>query len=69
MRARRPQASASRTSSRSGFVRDPVLGVVEIDVRGLGGQPFAAAGVAREQLAEMHRTDVPVVLLERLPGW
>ena len=47
---------------------DPVLRIIEIDARGLRGQPFAASRIAREQLAQMHGADVPMVLFERLPG-
>ena len=68
MRARRPQSSARRTSSGTRLVGDPVLRIIEIDARGLRRQPFAASRIAREQLAEMHGADVPMVLFERLPG-
>ena len=50
------------------LVGDPVLRIIEIDARGLQRQPFAASRIAREQLAEMHGADVPMVLFERLPG-
>ena len=39
---------------RQRLVGDPVLRIIEIDARGLDGQPFAAPRIAREQLAEMH---------------
>ncbi len=50
------------------LVGDPVLRVVEIDACGLRGQPFAASRIAREQLAEMHVADFPMVIFESLPG-
>ena len=53
---------------RERLVGDAVLRIIEIDARGLERQPFAALRIAREQLAEMHGADAPVVLFERLPG-
>ena len=52
---------------RQRLISDPVLRVVEIDARGLSRQPFAASGVAREQVAEMEGVDVAKVLFESLP--
>ena len=51
------------------LIGDPVLRIVEIDAGGLGRQPFTAAGIAREQLAEMNGADFVMVFFERLPGW
>ncbi len=51
-----------------GFVGDAVLRVVEIDPRRLGGQPFAAFWVVREQRAQGQVADFLMVRLEGLPG-
>ena len=67
MRARRPQSSARRMSSAQSLVGDPVLRVIEIEARGVQRQPFTSFRVVREQLAQMHVADLPMVLFERLP--
>ena len=53
---------------RQRLISDPVLRIVEIDAGGLDRQPFTAAGIAREQLAEVNGADFAMVLFERLPG-
>jgi hypothetical protein len=45
-----------------------VLRVVEVETRGLDDEALAAPGVAREQLAQVQRSDLGVVGDERLPG-
>ena len=50
------------------LISDPVLRIVEIDARGLCGQPFAASLIVREQLAEMHVAHLPMMVFECLPG-
>ena len=68
MRPRRPALFGERGRAARGLVGDAVLRVVEVDARGLHVQPFAAAGVARKQLAQMHATHVRAVILQCLPG-
>jgi hypothetical protein len=64
------QAALLRESDeqRHRLIRDPILRIIEIDTRGVHGQPFAARRIAGEQLAEMHGADVSMVLFEGLPG-
>ena len=50
------------------FFRDAVLGVIEEDVAGLGGELFKAPRVVREQLPQMQWRDRFVVFLQRLPS-
>ena len=50
-----------------GLVGNPVLRVVEINAGGLGVQPIAASGVAREQLAQMHAADALAMRFQSLP--
>jgi hypothetical protein len=52
----------------NGLVGNPVLGVVEIDSRGLYCEPFAAPAILGEELAEVKTSDLLVVLLEQRPG-
>ncbi len=49
------------------LVGDPVLRVVEEEADRLGGQALAAAGVLREEVAEVLALQLREVLLERLP--
>ena len=68
MRSRSPHSSASRTSKRQGLVGDAVLRVVEVETGGLEREALAAAGVGREQLAQVGLADLPVVRAQRLPS-
>jgi hypothetical protein len=49
-------------------VVDAVFRVVEEQAGTLGRHPLAAAGVGREQLAQVRSHDLAVVLAERLPA-
>ena len=49
------------------LVGDAVLGVVEVDADGLGGEALAAVGVVREELPEVQLLDLRVMGFERLP--
>ena len=49
------------------LVGDAVLRVVEVDAGGFRGQAFAAPGIVREELPQMHAVDRRVMGLERLP--
>ena len=55
MRARRPDSSASCKSRAERLVGDAVLGVIQEEPRGLGGEPLAAAGIVGEQTGEDGR--------------
>src|SRR6185312_11715942 len=50
-----------------GLVGHPVLGVVQVQPGGLGGQPDPPLRVSREQVTQMPFANVLVVLLQRLP--
>jgi hypothetical protein len=47
-----------------GFVGDPVLGIVEIDSRGLDRHPLAALAILVEELPEVDTPHRLVVLLQ-----
>jgi hypothetical protein len=51
-----------------GLAGDPVLGVVEEEAGGLGGQALPALGVLGEQVTEVAVLDLGVVALQRLPA-
>ncbi len=50
------------------LVRDPVLGVVEVQAGRLGCHAGAAIGIRREEVAQVPRCDLGVVRFERPPG-
>ena len=52
-----------------GFVGDAVLGVVEEEAAGFGGEAGAAGGVGVEEIAELLGADGFGVLLKGFPGW
>ena len=52
---------------RQGFVRDPVLGVVQIESHRLDRHPLAALGVVREQRPQMHIADRVKVIRQTFP--
>ena len=49
------------------LVGDAVLGVIEVDADGLGGQALAALGVFREESSKMQLPDLLVMGFEGLP--
>ena len=49
------------------FVRDAILGVVQVNARGFGGHALAARGVLGEQLPQMQFPDLLIVGLEGFP--
>ena len=49
------------------LVGDAVLGVIEVDADGLGGQALSAFGVVREELSEVQFPDHWVMGFEGLP--
>ena len=49
------------------LVGDPLLRVVEVEARRLGGQAFAARRVGREELAQRALAELPLVRCQRLP--
>ena len=65
----RPDSSASCDEELEGFVGDAVLGVVEEEAGGFGGEAGAAGGVGGEEVAELLGAEVVGVLLEGDPGW
>src|SRR5581483_5653583 len=50
------------------LVRDPVLGVVQVDALGLADEALAARRVAREEVAEVQIPHLLRVRFERRPG-
>ena len=68
IRSRRPHSSASCQQQPQRLVGDAVLGVVEVESDGLGGQALARARVVGEERAQVHVFDRLVVRLQRLPG-
>ena len=52
-----------------GLIGDAVLGVVEEDAGGIGGEAGAARGVGFEEVAEMQGANGFGVLLKGSPGW
>ena len=67
-RSASPHSRARATQQPDRLVGDPVLGVVQVQAAGLGGQPGAPLGVIPEQLAQVQVLDLLVVSLEGLPG-
>ena len=49
-----PALLGQRDEQRERLVGDPVLRVVEVEARGLGGQPLAALRIGGEQVAQVH---------------
>ena len=54
MRSRRPDSSASCSSSSQGFVGDPVLRIVEIDPGRFERQPLAAVAILGKKLPQVE---------------
>lgn len=52
-----------------GLVGDTVLGVVEVDPRGLDGEARATLRIPGEELPQVDTPQLAVVLLQRQPGW
>ncbi len=50
------------------FVGHPILGVVEIDAQGLGGQPLAALRIVGEQFAQVQLAYLVVMFFQGFPG-
>ena len=62
-----PDLVGEREQQANRFVGDAMLGVVEVQARGLGGEPLAALGVLGEQGAQMSAADLFIVRLQCFP--
>ena len=51
-----------------GFVGDAVLGIVQVETRGLHAQALPAPRIFGKQVPQMDGTDLLVMALQRLPG-
>ena len=67
MRSRRPDSFGEGDEKAQGLGGDAVLGVVEKEAAGLGGEALAASGVFGEEIAQMLCANRGKVALQRLP--
>src|SRR4029079_12576776 len=63
-----PGLLGERDQKRERLVGDAILGVIEEDAGRFGRQPLAASGILCKERSQMHITDVPIVMRERVPG-
>jgi hypothetical protein len=63
-----PALASQLDQQAHGLVGDPVLGIVQIQARGFGGEPCPTLWVIGEQLPQLGVLDFFVVVLKRFPG-
>src|SRR5262249_49174328 len=51
-----------------GFVGDPVLGIVEIDARGLDHEFLTTLAILGKELPQLNALDLLMMLLQQRPG-